>query len=253
MLKTRLIPTLLLRNGSLVKTKKFKSFNYIGDPANTLRIFNELEVDEIMILDISSSMKDSHQDLKCLKEMAEECFMPLSYGGGIDTLDKAKQIFDLGFEKIVINTHAANKPELITEIASIYGSQAVIVSIDYKTNFLGKKTVRTYCGNKNTHLDPILWAKEVEKFGAGEILLTSIDNEGTWSGFDYDMISQISEKITLPLIAHGGAGSLNHISKVINECGASAVALGSMVVYQKKDYGVLINFPDQDKIKEILK
>ena len=179
--------------------------------------------------------------------------MPLSYGGGIDTLDKAKQIFDIGFEKIVINTHAVNKPELITEIASIYGSQAVIVSIDYKTNFLGKKTVRIYCGNKNTHLDPILWAKEVEKFGAGEILLTSIDNEGTWSGFDYDMISQISEKITLPLIAHGGAGSLSHISKVINECGASAVALGSMVVYQKKDYGVLINFPDKDKIDDILK
>jgi cyclase len=253
MLKTRLIPTLLLRNGSLVKTKKFKSFNYIGDPANTLRIFNELEVDEIMILDISSSMNNSLQDLKCLKEMAEECFMPLSYGGGIDTLDKAKKIFDLGFEKIVINTNAVINPNLITEIASIYGSQAVVVSIDYKMNFLGKKTVRIYCGNKNTQLDPILWAKEVEKFGAGEILLTSIDNEGTWSGFDYGLIKEISEKITLPLIAHGGAGSLNHISKAIKECGASAVALGSMIVYQKKDFGVLINFPDQKKIEEMLK
>ena len=243
MLKTRLIPTLLLRNGSLVKTKNFRSFNYIGDPANTLRIFNELEVDEIMILDISSSMKDSLQDLKSLKEMAEECFMPLSYGGGIDTIDKAKKIFDLGFEKIVLNTSAVNKPNLITEIASLYGNQALIVSIDYKKNFLGNKTVRIYSGNKNTQLDPILWAKEVEKFGAGEILLTSIDNEGTWSGFDYDMIKEISDKITIPLIAHGGAGCINDISKAINQYGASAVALGSMVVFQKKGMGVLVNFP----------
>lgn len=185
--------------------------------------------------------------------MAEECFMPLSYGGGIDTIDKAKKIFDLGFEKIVLNTSAVNKPNLITEIASLYGNQALIVSIDYKKNFLGNKTVRIYSGNKNTQLDPILWAKEVEKFGAGEILLTSIDNEGTWSGFDYDMIKEISDKITVPLIAHGGAGCINDISKAINEYGASAVALGSMVVYQKKDYGVLINFPDKDKIEEALK
>ena len=252
MIKTRLIPTLLLRNGSLIKTKQFKSFNYIGDPANTLRIFNELEVDEIMVLDISSSMNNSIQDLKCLKEMAEECFMPLSYGGGIDTLDKAKKIFDLGFEKIVLNTHAVINPDLIAKIASIYGTQSVILSIDYKINLLRKKTVWIYCGNKNTQLDPIIWAKEAENLGVGEILLTSIDNEGTWSGFDYDMIKKISEKITIPLIAHGGAGSIHHISKALNECGASAVALGSMVVYQKKDYGVLINFPDQNKIEEIL-
>jgi cyclase len=253
MLRTRIIPTLLLRNGSLVKTKKFRSFNYIGDPSNTARIFNELEVDEIVILDILATLNNNQPDLKSLKEIAEECFMPLSYGGGIDSLDKAKKIFDLGFEKIVLNTHAVNRPKLISEISYIYGRQAVVVSVDYRKNFFGKKKVWINSGKINSKKDLLEWVKEVEHLGAGEILLTSIDHEGTWSGYDFDTIKEISDSISIPIIANGGAGNLNHISKAIKECGASAVSLGSMVVYQKKDFGVLINFPDQKKIEEMLK
>ena len=253
MLQARLIPNLLLRNGALVKTIKFKIFNYIGDPANTVRIFNELKVDELVILDITSSNNHCKQDLKCLKEIAKEAFMPLSYGGGIDCLDKAKKIFDLGYEKIVLNTHAVKNKKLITEIANIYGSQAIILSIYYKKNFFGKKNVYINSGKINSKLDPIEWAKEAEKLGAGEILLTSIDHEGTWGGFDYDTIGLISKNISLPVIANGGAGSLNHILRALNDFGASAVALGSMVVYQKKEFGVLINFPDKKKIEELLK
>jgi cyclase len=250
MLRARIIPTLLLRNGSLVKTKKFKSFNYIGDPANTVRIFNDLEVDEIVIQDISATLNNNSQDLKCLKEIAEECFIPLSYGGGIDSLDKAKKIFDLGVEKIILNTHSVNRPKLISEISSIYGSQAVIVSIDYKKFFFGEKYVLIKNGTINSKKKPLDWAKEAEQLGAGEILLTSIDHEGTWSGYDFETIKEISNSISVPLIANGGAGNLDHISKVIKYSGASAAAIGSIVVYQKKDFGVLINFPDYKKLED---
>lgn len=243
MVNKRIIPTLLLKNGSLVKTKKFKNYKYVGDPSNTVRIFNELEVDEITILDISATQNNCKQDFKCLKEIAEECFMPLSYGGGINTLDKAKKIFDLGFEKIVLNTFALRNKDLVSKIANIYGSQAVIVAIDVKKNFFGKKKVWINSGKTNTKKNPLEWAKEVELFGAGEILLTSIDHEGTWRGFDFDLIKTVATNVAIPVIAHGGAGKISDISKVISYSNASAVALGSMVVYQKKDMGVLVNFP----------
>ena len=178
--------------------------------------------------------------------------MPLSYGGGIDSLDKAKKIFDLGFEKIILNTHCVNRPKLISEISSIYGSQAVIVSIDYKKLFFGGKYVFIKSGTVNSKKKPLDWAKEAEQLGAGEILLTSIDHEGTWSGYDFETIKAISNSISIPLIANGGAGNLDHISKVIRYSGVSAVAVGSIVVYQKKDFGVLINFPEKKKLGDFL-
>ena len=244
MLRTRIIPALLLRNESLVKTIKFGKVSYVGDPANTVRIFNELEVDELLFLDISASKEKRGPNFKVLRDIADECFMPLGYGGGISTLKQAKEVFDIGFEKIVLNSNAYENPNLISKISKCYGSQAVIVSIDYKKTFWGNKSVYTLSGSRNTKLDPISWAKQVVDLGAGEILVTSIDHEGTWSGFDYRMVKEVADAVSIPVIAHGGAGKIEHVEKVVKESSASAVALGSMVVFQKKGMGVLVNFPN---------
>ncbi len=253
MLRTRVIPALLLRNESLVKTVRFGKFTYVGDPANTVRIFNELEVDELLFLDITASPENRSPNLKLLADIANECFMPLGYGGGIRSLDQAKAVFDIGFEKVAINTQAAVNPALIGEIAVHYGSQAVIASIDVKRGVFGGQTVRTLGGKRNTLRDPVTWAVEVEKMGAGEILLTSIDREGTWEGFDLDLVRRVTDAVSIPVIAHGGAGNVEHIDQVVRDANASAVALGSMVVFQKKGMGVLVNFPSSAQLKEVLK
>ncbi len=249
MLRTRIIPTLLLRNESLVKTVRFAKFTYVGDPCNTVRIFNELEVDELLFLDITATRERRSPNLKLLADIANECFMPLGYGGGIRSLDHAKSVFDIGFEKVALNTCALTSPTLVTEIACQYGSQAVIASIDVKSKFGGKQTVYTNGGNHNTRYDPVVWAREVEGLGAGEILLTAIDREGTWSGFDIDLVQRVTDAVSIPVIAHGGAGMVAHIGDVVHQGGASAVALGSMVVFQKQGMGVLVNFPDTTELK----
>jgi cyclase len=251
-LRTRIIPALLLRNESLVKTIRFRKFTYVGDPCNTVRIFNELEVDELLFLDTTATRERRSPNLKLLADIANECFMPLSYGGGIRSLDHAKAVFDTGFEKIAINSSALESPLLITEIARQYGSQAVIVSIDVKTSFWGKRTVHGMGGRRNSGRNPEDWAKDAESRGAGEILLTSIDREGTWSGFDCNLVRQIADAVSIPVIAHGGAGNVEHIRQVVKQAHASAVALGSMVVFQKKDMGVLINLPSSNQLVEAL-
>ena len=253
MLRTRVIPALLLRNESLVKTVRFGKFTYVGDPANTVRIFNELEVDELLFLDITASRENRSPNLKLLADIASECFMPLGYGGGIRSLNQAKAVFDIGFEKVAINTQAAVNSALIREIATHYGSQAVIASIDVMQGLFGGQTVRTLGGKCNTRRDPVAWAKEVEKMGAGEILLTSIDREGTWEGFDLDLVRRVTDAVSIPVIAHGGAGNVEHIGQVVRDANASAVALGSMVVFQKKGMGVLVNFPDNKLLASVLK
>lgn len=243
MLRTRVIPALLLHGKSLVKTKQFGKYRYIGDPANTVRIFNELEVDELCFLDIQAAKKRVRPDFDVLRDIASECFMPLGYGGGIENLDTAKAVFDLGFEKIILNSAVYNHPQLITEIAKIYGSQAVVVSIDVKMHLWRGQRLVSHGGSRWQNPKPIEWARRVEELGAGEVLLTSVNREGTWSGFDTTLIRSISDAITIPLIAHGGAGCVHDIKLAIQNGGASAVALGASVVFQKKDMGVLINFP----------
>ena len=251
MLRSRIIPVLLLRNESLVKTVRFGKFSYVGDPCNTVRIFNELEVDELIFLDIMASRDGKSPNLRLLAEIADECFMPLAYGGGIRTFDQAKSVFDIGFEKVAINSHALNNPRLITDIANHYGSQAVIVSIDVKKKLLGGETVKNMGGSVNKGLNPVVWARKAEKLGAGEILLTSIDAEGTWQGFDVDLVAEVTSAVNIPLIAHGGAGSVDDIARVITKAKASAVGLGSMVVFQKKGMGVLVNFPDKETLSMV--
>ncbi len=252
MLRTRVIPALLLREESLVKTVQFGRFTYVGDPANTVRIFNELEVDEMLVLDITASRGTRGPNLPVLADIANECFMPLGYGGGISEPAQAEAVFGMGFEKVVLNTHATRRPALISEIARQYGSQAVVVSIDVKAGRFASTSVHTEGGRHDTRRDPVVWAREVEALGAGEILLTSIDREGTWAGFDLDLVARVSGAVSVPVIAHGGAGTLADVRAAVRMAGASAVAVGSMVVFQKQGRGVLVNFPDSAQMEAIL-
>jgi len=252
MLKTRIIPALLLRDDALVKTTRFDKPTYIGDPINTVRIFNELEVDELVFLDISATTDGRKPNMKVLEEIANECFMPLAYGGGLNDFQTISDIFRIGFEKVVINSACHHNPELIGQVARHFGNQAVMASVDVKRNFFGGYEVWTHSGKKNSKMKPVEWCCHLEKLGVGEILLTSIDREGTWSGFDIELTKKVSDAVNIPVIAHGGAGNIEHIIQVVHEGKASAVALGSMVVYQQKGMGVLVNFPDKSLLNKNL-
>ncbi|PQV57275.1 cyclase [Sediminibacterium magnilacihabitans] len=252
MLKTRIIPCLQLIGESLVKTVKFGNYGYIGDPINTVRIFNELEVDELCFLDIRASLENRKPNISILQQISNECFMPLSYGGGIDSFDNARRIFAIGFEKVILNTHAYRSPELIKQIAEHYGVQAVVASVDVKKNIWGKYQVYINDGTEKISADIIEYIQHLTNMGAGEILLTSMDRDGTWNGFDMELVNKVERAVSVPVIANGGAGSIEHIEKVVKHGKASAVALGSMVVYQKKGMGVLVNFPDKKRLEKAL-
>lgn len=252
MLQTRIIPCLQLRGESLVKTIQFNKFGYIGDPLNTVKIFNDLYVDELVFLDITATIEKRPPNLKILSEIADECFMPLGYGGGINNVNQAEQVFKIGFEKMILNSAPFYDLKLISDIAKIYGSQAVVVAVDVKKNFWGKYEVYSNSGKINQKKEPKEWVKMVEDAGAGEILLTNIDREGTWKGIDTELVSGVADSTQLPLIAHGGVNSIENIAQAVKVGKASAVALGNLVVYQGKDLGVLINFPDQEKLKSAL-
>jgi imidazole glycerol-phosphate synthase subunit HisF len=243
MLQTRIIPCLQLIDESLVKAVQFNKFGYIGDPCNTVRIFNELEVDELCFLDIRASKEGRAPNYKILQDISDECFMPLSYGGGISTFEQAKKILSIGFEKIILNTQAYYNPKLVTEIATHFGSQAVVVSIDVK-NIGGQHAMYVKDGSIKVPENIIAYVHKMEAAGAGELLITSMDREGTWDGFDEIVIKQITDVATIPVIANGGGGSIAQIESVIKNANASAVALGSMLVYQKKGMGVLVNMPE---------
>lgn len=244
MLRPRVIPTLLVHGKSLVKTERFRDFRYIGDPVNTVRIFNELEVDELCFLDIGAARTRSGPNFDMLRDIASECFMPLSYGGGIENLETAKKIYSIGFEKIIINSAAFKNPDLISQIAKLFGSQSLVVSIDVKSRKLGGVSVLSHGGTRFQDVpSPCQWARRVEELGAGELLITSIDREGTWRGLDLNLIKNITDTVSIPVIAHGGGSGPDDVRDVVKISNASAVALGSSLVFQKKGMGVLINFP----------
>jgi len=245
MLLIRYIPCLLLKNNGLVKTVNFRNPKYIGDPINTVRIFNEKEVDELIFLDIDATPKNKEPNYKLLAEIANECFMPLAYGGGVKTFEQAQKIFNIGIEKVAINSALHSDLGLVSRIAEVYGSQAIIGVIDVKRNFFGKYQIVSSSAHDKHKYTIFEWVKKIEEAGVGEILITSVDNEGTWNGLDLELIKQVTSISKVPVIAHGGAGSIAHLSDGIQQGGANAIAMGSMVVYQKKDFGVLINFPDK--------
>lgn len=250
MLKTRVMPCLLLRDRRLVKTVQFHNPNYIGDPVNAVKIYNDKEVDELILLDIIATTKSRQPDFIKIGEIASECFMPLAYGGGIRTIDEMKKIFSLGAEKIIICTYAVEKPDFITEAADIFGSQSVVVAIDVKKNLWGKDEVFIRSGTRGTKLEPVKFAREMERRGAGEIFLNSIDRDGTFLGYDLALVKKVAKAISVPLIVCGGAGKISDFQKAVR-AGASAVATGSMVVYHNNHRdGVLINFPSREELKK---
>jgi imidazole glycerol-phosphate synthase subunit HisF len=242
--RVRIIPALLLKKGGLYKTIKFKNPQYVGDPINAVKIFNEKEADELILLDYTASAEKRDIDFSKISEIASEAFMPMAYGGAIKSFEDAKKVFDSGFEKVVLNSILFTNNNIINEIAAVFGAQAVVASIDVKRNLIGNYKVFSHSGTNNTGYDPIDWAKQLEKIGVGEIMVNSIERDGTWEGYDEKLIKNIAAAVAVPVIACGGAGNINDLKKAI-AAGASAVAAGSMFVYQKKGMGVLISFPSE--------
>lgn len=243
MLATRLMPCLLMSNGALVKTVRFKGPVYVGDPVNAVRIFNQKEVDELVLLDIEATTHHRGIDYETLEKVVSECFMPICYGGGVNALEDMRRLFNLGVEKISLGAAAFENPDLIRQASAEFGNQAVVVTLDVKKGLLGGYSVRTHQGKRDTRVTPVVAAQDMEKLGAGEILLNSIDRDGTWSGFDLKLIREVTSAVGLPVIACGGAGSLQDVRLAVTEGEASAVTIGSMAVFQGKDLGVLIKFP----------
>src|SRR6266487_250631 len=245
MVGIRIIPCLLYKGNGLVKTVKFKDPVYIGDVTNAIRILNEKEVDELILLDIDASAKKQRPNVELVKRIASECFMPLCYGGGITTLQDIKEVISVGVEKVSINSAAVQNPLFIKQAAATYGSSTVVVTIDYKQNLWKKLIVTGVSGNFKSKYHPVEFAQLMEEMGAGEILVNSIDRDGTMSGYDIELLSKITDKVTIPVIAIGGAGKVEHFIEVINQAHVSAVAAGSMFVFQGKHKAVLINYPDR--------
>jgi len=247
MRRTRVIPILLMKRRGLYKTRRFKNPVYIGDPINTMRIFNDKEVDEIAVLDIEAP----EPDFDYIEDLISESFMPLAYGGGIATVDHAKRLFALGVEKVVLNTAAANDPRLIRQIADISGTQSVVVSIDVKKSFLGGEHVYIRNGRARTAYAPVEFAKRCVEQGAGELMITSIAHEGMMQGYNMPLIRSITDAVDVPVIAHGGAKSLADLKSAIKEGHASAVAAGSMFVFQGPHRAVLISYPSPEELASL--
>lgn len=249
--RVRVIPALLLKNKGLVKTIKFADPKYVGDPINAIKIFNDKGVDELVFLDITASVENKEPNFKLLAEIATECFMPLGYGGGVKNLAQIEQILSMGFEKVIINSEAGVNPNFIKQASDKYGSSTIVVSIDYKKNLFGKAEVFVKSGSKNLKVDPVNYAKEAERSGAGEILLTSIDREGSMKGYDLDLIKKVSGSVGIPVIASGGAGTVQDLISAVEEGHASAVSAGSMFVFHGKHRAVLINFPSEEDLADL--
>ncbi|PHZ84846.1 AglZ/HisF2 family acetamidino modification protein [Paremcibacter congregatus] len=250
MLQTRVMPCLLLDEGRLVKTTQFKKPRYVGDPINAVRIYNEKEVDEIIILDITASEKNKSINFELLEQITSECFIPVTYGGGVKSVDDFKKLYKIGIEKVSINSAAIKDASLIPKAVNIFGSQSVMVTMDIKRRLISKKySVYKSRGKKALKISPIEYAKKVQDLGAGELMINFIESEGTWSGFDIDILSQITQAINIPVIAVGGAGNNQHIQEAVIKGGASAIAIGSIAVFQGKDLGVLIRFPKQKELE----
>ncbi len=251
MLRHRIIPCLLLKNGGLVKTYKFKNPKYVGDPINAIRIFNDKEVDELMVLDITATNAKQEPNYHLIEQFAGECFMPLSYGGGITSVEQAHRLFSIGVEKICLQTAALENPSLISQISSRFGSQSVLVSIDIKKNWLGKRQLYSATREKILSTNILDFIKIAIDSGAGEIVLNSVDHDGVMEGMDIELIQQISGAISVPLIAVGGVGKLDDIKLAVN-AGASAVAAGAFFVFHGPHRAVLITYPQYKELEILL-
>lgn len=252
MKRIRVIPTLLLHKGGLVKSVKFAKYTYVGDPINAVKIFNEKEVDELAVIDIDATRDKRSPDITRITGIVSEAFMPIAYGGGITHVDEVKKLLFNGVEKVILNKAAVSSPKLVSEIAEQLGSQSIVVSIDVKKTLLGKYRVFTDNGKANTGLDPIQFAKECEERGAGEILLNSVDRDGTYKGYDTAILRQVAGAVSIPVIACGGAGSIEDFKDAVLDGHASAVSAGSMFVFQRPHNAVLISYPSSFELEKKL-
>lgn len=251
MLKHRVIPCLLLRGSGLVKTLKFTKPKYVGDPINAIRIFNDKEVDELLVLDIEASKQNREPNYDLIEQFAGECFMPLAYGGGVTSLDQAKRLFSLGVEKVTLQTSVLTNLDLVNKIASCYGNQSVVVSIDIKKNLIGRYKLFSSAVGKVLSQDWQEYLKMAVAAGAGEILINAVDRDGTLSGMDLPLIERAASDCPVPLIAVGGVGSLADIKAAVS-AGASAIAAGAFFVYYGPHRAVLITYPKYDELSSLL-
>ena len=251
MLRSRIIPCLLIQNKGLVKTVKFKDPKYVGDPINAVKIFNEKEVDELIVLDIDATKDKRDPDLEMIKKLADECRMPLCYGGGISNLDQAVKIISLGVEKVALSYSALTNIELCKQIGDVIGYQSVVVVIDVKKkNFFGGYDLYSHNGTKKSKWNMFDFIAKLEEIGIGEIVINSIDNDGTMQGYDIPLLESIREKCSMPITVLGGAGSLEEIKKIISKFKTIGVSAGSLFVFKGKYRAVLINYPNrQERLK----
>ena len=252
MLVNRLIPVLLLQDQGLYKTVKFKKPVYVGDPRNAVKIFNEKEVDELCLLDIGASKESKEPDFDFIGELTNECFMPIAYGGGITSLDHIKRLFSLGVEKVVLNSVLFTQPDLVRDAAQIYGNQSIVASVDVKRTLFKKLEVRSVGGTKKENVDLPEFLKHLVSLGAGEVIINSIDKDGTMGGMDTDLIKLVADQLDIPVVACGGVGALEHIREGITTGGASAIGAGSFFVFHGKHRAVLITYPPRKEVRQIL-
>ena len=254
MLRYRIIPTLLLHDKGLYKTVKYsiKKGKYVGDPINAIKIFNDKGVDELIFLDIDASKEKRGPDFNMLKNIASECFMPVGYGGGITTMEQIKQIFQIGIEKVILNSVLLEDLSLLKNASKDFGAQSIVASVDIKKNLFGKYKIYNSAKQKNSDLDIKKHLQSLEENGAGEIYISSVDKDGTFEGYDIELMKDISKDIKVPVIINGGAKSISDFSRAIKECGVSAVSAGSMFVFNGPHKAVLITYPEYEKLEEKL-
>lgn len=251
MLIPRVIPCLLLKNLGLVKSIRFKDYRYIGDPINAVRIFNAMEADELIFLDILATREKRKIQIDLVEKIGDEAFMPFTVGGGIDSISVIKEILNAGAEKVCINSYAIRNPQFIREASETFGSSTIVASIDVKSGFLKNKYVYDHSIGKITKYDPVEYAMLMEQMGAGEILINSVDNDGMMNGYDIELIRKISDAVGIPVISIGGAWQLDDFRSAVKEGHASAVAAGSFFVYHGPRKAVLINYPNKLELKSI--
>jgi cyclase len=252
MLRARFIPMLLLRGSGLYKTVKFKNETYVGDPINAVRIFNDKAVDELILLDIAAHRSDAGPNFELIADIASEAFVPLCYGGGVTRLDHFERLFKLGIEKVAVNSAARGEMTLVSDAARVFGSQSVVVGIDVRRSLFGRHERHLRSGTVNTKQTAVDAARRAEAAGAGELLLTSVERDGTMQGFDVALTREVADAVRVPVIACGGAGSLADMARVIREGGAASAAAGSLFVFQGKHRAVLITYPDEREIDRAL-
>jgi len=248
--RKRVIPVLLFNSNGLTKGIRFSNYKYIGDPVNAIRIFNEKEVDEIIILDISATKEGREPNYSLIEEMASESFMPLCYGGGVTNVEQIKRIINLGVEKVSLNSILFKRFDFLNEASEMFGESSIVASIDLKTGFLGKLGIYQHVNRKVISFKHQEFIANVVMAGAGELLIQDVSREGTMAGFNCEMINMISNRVNVPSVFSGGAGNLEHMKMAINS-GASAVAAGSMFIYKGKNRGILINYPKVDEITNL--